>query len=164
MEAARQHHAHFRVLRDLTPLLTGASTRDQPEVATWAASIGLWTFVPTLPLDELQLVQLLQNLVANAITYSGDGRPCVAVSATRRDDEWEFAVSDEGIGIDPSKTTRSSNGSTDFTREPSTRMGIDLALCQRIVDRHGGCIRVESDGEGSTFRSTIPTTREDLHE
>ena len=114
--------------------------------------------LPRVEGDASQLRQVLQNLLSNAITYSGDEPPRVDVAAARRGREWVISVEDEGIGIDPEDQDRI------FTvfdrlhsREEYDGTGIGLALCQRIVERHGGDIWVESEpGEGSTFSFTLP--------
>ena len=114
--------------------------------------------LPRVEGDASQLRQVLQNLLSNAITYSGDEPPEIDVTAARRGREWVIAVDDDGIGIDPDEQDRI------FTvfdrlhsREEYDGTGIGLALCQRIVERHGGDIWVESEpGEGSTFFVTLP--------
>ncbi|WP_049922669.1 PAS domain-containing protein [Halopiger djelfimassiliensis] len=109
--------------------------------------------------DPGQLRQLFQNLVDNAITYSGEQAPRISVFAEKDDREWVISVRDQGIGIDPDDTDRifqvfdrlHSIGEYDGT-------GIGLALCQRIVERHDGEIRVDSQpGVGSTFSVALPT-------
>lgn len=114
--------------------------------------------LPVVVADKPQLIQLLQNLVANAIKFHETGPPRVHLSATRGDDCWQVSVRDQGIGIDPKYHERI----FDFfkrlhgrDRFPGT--GIGLAICRRVVERHGGRIWVESQpGQGSTFRFTLP--------
>jgi len=114
--------------------------------------------LPTVNADRTQLVQVFQNLVGNAIKFrKQDEPPRVHVSAARSGNEWIIAVKDNGIGIDPQYFPRlfvifqRLHGKQDY---PGT--GIGLAICQRIVERHGGRIWVESDpGEGATFRFTM---------
>ena len=113
--------------------------------------------LPTVHGDATQLRQLIQNLLSNAIEYS-EGPPRVHVSSRKRASAWEVSVRDEGIGIDPDDQA---NVFTIFQRlhtiEEHPGSGIGLALCKRIVERHGGEIRVESaPGEGSTFSFTVP--------
>ena len=114
--------------------------------------------LPAVEADEPQLVQLFQNLIGNALKFKGDDAPRIHVSAAEQADAWEFAVRDNGIGIDPQYFERifmvfqrlHSKG-----EYPGT--GIGLAICKKVVDRHGGRIRVESrPGEGSTFYFTLP--------
>ena len=115
--------------------------------------------LPTVVADETQLVQLLQNLVGNAIKFRGGERPQVHVSAQPGATECVFAVRDNGIGIAPEYFERIF---VIFQRlhargeYPGT--GIGLAVCRRIVERHGGRIWVESEaGRGSTFYFALPT-------
>jgi PAS domain S-box-containing protein len=114
--------------------------------------------LPTVRGDAIQLSQLVQNLVANALKFTGDEPPVVRVSAAREGNEWAFAVADEGIGIDRQYDDRIFQV---FQRlhapneYPGT--GVGLAICRAIADRHGGRIWVESaPGEGSVFRFTLP--------
>jgi PAS domain S-box-containing protein len=113
--------------------------------------------LPCLEGDAGQLRQLFQNLLDNAITYSGDEPPQIHVSADRRNNNWVISVDDKGIGIDPNDQDRIF---TIFNRlhnhEAYEGTGIGLALCQRIVERHGGEIWVDSEpGEGATFSFTL---------
>ena len=114
--------------------------------------------LPRVRGDASQLRQLFQNLVQNALTYSGDEPPQIRITATECDDGWECAVSDDGIGISPDDRERIFEL---FERLHGVGehegSGIGLALCRRIVERHGGEIRVESTpGEGSTFSVVLP--------
>jgi len=120
--------------------------------------------LPRVMGDATQLVQLFQNLVGNAIKFRNPEQPPrVHIGARQLEDGWEFAVSDKGIGISPDYFGRifiifqRLHSKEDY---PGT--GIGLALCKKIVERHGGHIRVESrPGEGSTFRFTIPHREND---
>jgi signal transduction histidine kinase len=117
--------------------------------------------LPTVTADADQLAQLFRNLLSNALKYSGDEPPEVHVSAERSGDGWQFAVADEGIGIDPEYHDRIFTVFEQLRIEEDERGagGIGLALCERIVERHGGEIWVESEpGEGTTFYFTIPAT------
>jgi light-regulated signal transduction histidine kinase (bacteriophytochrome) len=115
--------------------------------------------LPVVQADATQIVQLFQNLIANAIKFHGNEPPRVHVGAQQRDSEWEFTVRDNGIGIDPRhadtvfqifKRLHTSD------RYPGT--GIGLAVCKRIVERHGGRIWVERNADqGSTFHFTLPS-------
>jgi len=115
--------------------------------------------LPTVMADETQLVQLLQNLIGNAIKFRGRERPHVHVGAQATATEWVFAVRDNGIGIAPEYFERI------FVifqrlhaRDEYPGTGIGLAVCRRILDRHGGRIWVESEpGHGSTFYFALPT-------
>ncbi|WP_449406479.1 sensor histidine kinase [Natronorubrum sulfidifaciens] len=108
--------------------------------------------------DDGQLRHVFQNLLSNAIEYSGDEPPRVHIAAERVGHEWRISVRDEGIGIDTDDVERIFEV---FQRlhsyEEYEGTGIGLALCKRIVERHGGEIRVDSEpGVGSTFSITLP--------
>ncbi|SDR00436.1 MEDS domain-containing protein [Natronobacterium texcoconense] len=121
--------------------------------------------LPIIDGDGNQLRQVCQNLLANAIEYSGDEPPRIHVSAERSEsdeataeDEWIVSVHDEGIGIDPAETDRIFDVFDRLhSREEYDGAGIGLALCERIVERHDGRIWADSEpGEGSTFSIAFP--------
>ncbi|WP_394741201.1 PAS domain-containing sensor histidine kinase [Natronococcus roseus] len=114
--------------------------------------------LPTVEGDRSQLRRLFQNLLENAITYSGEDSPRVHVEAEESDGEWIVAVSDDGIGIAPGDQDRIFDVFDRLhSREEYEGTGIGLALCERIAERHGGSIEVDSEpGEGSTFFVTLP--------
>ncbi|WP_126665023.1 PAS domain-containing sensor histidine kinase [Haloterrigena salifodinae] len=120
--------------------------------------------LPRVRGDESQLRQLLQNLLSNAIEYSGDEPPRVEVTAQRCGRMWRFSVEDEGIGIDPDDADRIFRVFQRLhSREEYDGTGIGLALCRRIVERHGGEIWVESEsGEGATFSFTLSRAEADV--
>ena len=100
---------------------------------------------------------LFQNLVGNAIKYRGDLRPAIEVSARRTEAEWEFAVADNGMGIDPEYHEKIFGMFKRLHRKNIPGTGIGLAICQRVVERYRGRIWVESRlGEGSKFLFTLP--------
>ncbi len=114
--------------------------------------------MPTVMADEFQLVQLFQNLIANAIKFCYQDIPIIHIAAIIQDNEWLFSVLDNGIGIDPEYADRifiifqRLHGRREYSGT-----GIGLAMCKRIVERHGGRIWVDSQPEeGSTFYFTIP--------
>jgi len=114
--------------------------------------------LPVVLADDGQLVQLFQNLVSNAIKYQGPGVPRVHVSSTLGPDtKWTFSVRDNGIGIDP-KYLEKIFGMFQrlHKREDFAGTGIGLAICKKIVEKHGSRISVESQpGAGSTFRFAL---------
>jgi light-regulated signal transduction histidine kinase (bacteriophytochrome) len=114
--------------------------------------------LPAVLADEMQLTQLFQNLVGNAIKYQKSGVPRVHISATMNGDKkWSFAVKDNGLGIDPQYFERIFGMFQRLhKREEFAGTGIGLAICKKIVERHGGSISVESKpGHGSTFRFAL---------
>jgi PAS domain S-box-containing protein len=121
--------------------------------------------LPPVPILEFQLKQLFQNLIANAIRYRGSSPPEIHVAAQEHEMEWLFSVRDNGMGIDPKfreqifglfKRLHTAN------EHPGSGMG--LAICQRVVERAGGRIWVESElRQGSTFYFTLPRTDVSTH-
>jgi len=114
--------------------------------------------LPTVPADEMQLIQLFQNLVGNAIKYQNPGVPRVHISAAKNGGKkWIFSVQDNGLGIDSQYFERIFGVFQRLhKREEFAGTGIGLAICKKIVERHGGSISVESQpGQGSTFRFAL---------
>jgi signal transduction histidine kinase len=114
--------------------------------------------LPTVRGDEGQLAQVFQNLLTNAIKFHNGAAPAVRVTAERAGGEWTIAVVDNGIGIDPAHAERIFKMFQRLHgREAYDGTGIGLAICQRIVERHGGRIWVEpAAGGGSAFKFTLP--------
>jgi light-regulated signal transduction histidine kinase (bacteriophytochrome) len=114
--------------------------------------------LPVLAGNRLQLKQVLQNLIGNALKYSGERPPEIHISAKRHEGDWIFCVRDNGIGLDMKYA--------ELIFEPLKRLhgkeeipgtGIGLAICKRVIERHGGRIWVESQpGQGSTFYFSLP--------
>lgn len=118
--------------------------------------------LPWVIADGNQLVQVFQNLVGNAIKFSGTKTPDIRISAKKMNDLVEFAIRDNGIGFDPKHADRifvifqRLNNRQEFQGT-----GIGLAICKKIVERHGGRIWVESEPDkGSTFHFTFPLAPE----
>lgn len=116
--------------------------------------------LPELPADVTQLTQLLQNLIGNAIKFRGSEPPRVHVSARREEECWHFSVADNGIGIEPQYFERVFVVFQRLhTRREYPGTGVGLAICKRIVERHGGHMWIESEpGRGSTFHFTLPAS------
>lgn len=114
--------------------------------------------LPEVPGDSSQLVLLLQNLLSNAIKYRSGTPPQICITAVRQGREWTISVADNGIGIAADHIDKLfSLFQRLHSRGEYPGTGIGLALCRRIVERHGGRIWVESTpGLGSTFRFTLP--------
>ncbi len=113
--------------------------------------------LPVLNADETQMIQLFQNLVANAIKFSPEN-PAISITAQFNKDEYCFSVKDHGIGIESQYFERIFNIFQRLQpREKYEGTGIGLAICKRIVERHGGRIWLESEPDsGSIFYFTIP--------
>ena len=128
----------------------------QPAIDSARASIT-FDSLPKVQIHEVHLRQLFQNLLSNAMKYRSNDSPRVHISAAR-DSHWIFSVQDNGIGLDPKYASqifgifKRLHNSEQY---PGT--GIGLAICQKIVERYGGHIWVNSElGKGATFRFTLP--------
>ena len=114
--------------------------------------------LPNVMADEGQLVQLFQNLVGNAIKYQTSGVPRIHISSAKEGQtKWMFSVKDNGLGIEPKYFDKIFGMFQRLHgREEFDGTGIGLAICKKIVERHGGNISVESAlGQGSTFRFSL---------
>ena len=144
------------VLRDVCHDITEAIAESGAEISSDA--------LPTIDVDPLQFRTLLQNLILNAIRYRSSDAPRIHVSASYSylATGWSFSVRDNGIGIDPAYHRRIFEMFQRLhSREEYPGTGVGLALCKKIVQRHRGRIRVESqDGHGTTFHFTIPAGKE----
>ncbi len=119
--------------------------------------------LPIVLADEVQLTQLFQNLVGNAIKYQNPGVPKIHISAAINDEKnWIFSVQDNGLGIAPQYFEKIFGMFQRLhKREEFAGTGIGLAICKKIVERHGGSITVESQlGHGSIFRFALAEKRE----
>ncbi len=120
----------------------------------------IWSGLPTLSVHRIQMVQLFQNLIGNGVKYRREADPEIHIGADLKDRTWEFSVKDNGIGIESEFYDRLF---VIFQRlHPKNKYsgtGIGLAVCKKIVQRHGGQIWVESiPGKGSIFKFTLPLT------
>ena len=122
--------------------------------------------LPSVMGDGVGLTQVFQNLVGNAIKFREEEPPRISISALQEGDEWIFSVRDNGIGIDPRHTDRIFEIFQRLhCREEYPGTGIGLAICKKVVTRHGGRIWVESElGAGSTFYFTLPAVRQHVDE
>jgi light-regulated signal transduction histidine kinase (bacteriophytochrome) len=127
-----------------------------------AGAAVTWDALPTVLADDTQLTQLFQNLIGNALKFRSASVPRVHVFASSQDAAWHFMVRDNGIGIEPQYFERifmvfqRLHNKAEY---PGT--GIGLAICKKVVERHGGRIWVESQpGEGSAFHFTLPKRSE----
>lgn len=139
-----------RVFEEVTANLAERIEKAEAEVAC--------SGLPRVVGDRTQLAQVLQNLIENGLKYNTAQPPRVAISAERREAEWVFSVADNGIGIDPQYHERIFEIFRRLhTQSEYPGTGIGLAICQKVVERHGGRIWVESGaGAGSTFRFSLP--------
>lgn len=114
--------------------------------------------MPMIIADKLQLSQVFQNLIGNAIKFKGDKPPAIHIGVNKKGNDWLFFVKDNGIGFDPEFSEKVFIIFQRLhTRNEYPGTGIGLSLCKKIVERHGGKIWVESSpGHGSTFNFTIP--------
>jgi signal transduction histidine kinase len=116
--------------------------------------------LPTVRAHEIAVVQLFQNLISNAIKYSKEN-PHIQIAAQREEGFWKFAVTDNGIGIDPHDQERIFHIFKRVHGDEYPGSGIGLAICSRIVERYGGRIWVEAaPGQGSTFFFSLPAAPE----
>jgi light-regulated signal transduction histidine kinase (bacteriophytochrome) len=117
--------------------------------------------LPSVSIDKSQMVQVMQNLLGNAIKFrKTDASPVIRLKAIERKNEWELSVRDNGIGFDMEYADKIFVVFQRLhNREDYPGTGIGLALCKKIIERHGGRIWVDSEpGDGTTFTITLPKT------
>lgn len=139
-----------KVVRQAVENVGAALSENQVEI--------IWAPLPALDADANQLVRVFQNLISNAIKFRRDVPPRIHISAQRNGEEWLFAVNDNGIGIEaqyfdyifvPFKRLH--------TQENHPGSGVGLAICKKIIERHGGSMWLESVvGAGTTFYFSLP--------
>jgi light-regulated signal transduction histidine kinase (bacteriophytochrome) len=114
-------------------------------------------FLPTVFGNETQNVQIFQNLVSNAIKYRSGAAPRVEIRAQKNEEEWIFCVRDNGIGIQPEYQQWIFGVFKRLHSKEIPGTGMGLAICSKIIERHGGRIWVSSKpGEGSEFYFSLP--------
>lgn len=121
-----------------------------------------WEELPKFPSDRTLILQLFQNLISNAITYRGEDAPKIHISCAKEEGTgWIFSVRDNGMGFDMKYASQIFEMFKSLSRDDQGT-GIGLAICKRIVERHGGAIWAESKvGEGSIFSFSIPNRSEE---
>lgn len=113
--------------------------------------------LPQVQGEEQSLDRLFYELIANALLYRGEQAPKVQISANETGEFWEFTVTDNGVGIDQAYHDRIFGLFKRLHGRNIPGIGLGLAICRKIVERHGGSIGVESQaGHGTTFRFTLP--------
>lgn len=125
-----------------------------------SGAVITWDPLPDVHAHEIRLVQLLQNLVGNAIKYRSQDPPRIHISAARQEKECVLSVKDNGIGIAPEYAQQIFKIFKRLHGQDYPGTGIGLAICQRIVETYGGRIWVESNGKGSCFYFTLPPARD----
>ena len=115
--------------------------------------------LPEVMADQVQMVQLFQNLISNAIKFRGASAPEISILVDDNGEEWNVHVKDTGIGMDPVHKERIFQMFQRLhTKDEYPGTGIGLAICKKIVERHGGRIWVDSEpGKGSTFSFSLPS-------
>lgn len=152
---------------DATAVFAAARDNLMRVIEDTQAQITIDTDLPRVHGDEVQLIQLFQILLANAVKFHGDASPQISVSATRQGDGyWRFAISDDGIGISAEyneKIFEVFQRLHGIDQYPGT--GIGLAVCKRVVECHGGKLWVESNpGQGATFYFTLNSATTETNE
>ncbi|MCW6037836.1 PAS domain S-box protein [Spirulina subsalsa FACHB-351] len=149
---------------DLGEIIQDAIANLELDITQSQASLGIGE-LPTVQGDRPQLLQLLQNLLGNAIKYRGNRPPEIQVSAQFLENHWQIAIQDNGIGISPKHQARIFQIFQRLhTANEYPGSGIGLAICEKIVQRHGGKIWVESqENQGSTFYFSFPALEPHLN-
>ncbi len=142
------------ILKDALSNLNTAITESKAKVKSYE--------LPTIMANPLHITQVFQNLIGNALKYQGEQPPVIEVSVEKKDNFWNFRVKDNGIGIEEWFSERIFivfQKLHDPKKYPGS--GIGLALCKRVVEKHGGKIWFESQvGKGTTFYFSLPVLKE----
>lgn len=159
---------HSRMERDLTvehcsdcnSVINEILTDLRPLIDETNASFHI-DILPEVAVEHSQLMQLFQNLIGNSIKYRGASSPSISISATKSADLWLFAITDNGIGIDPQYADQVFDMfSRLHSKAKYSGTGIGLAICKKIVNSYGGKIWIESSpGQGAIFMFTLPSTK-----
>jgi len=155
---------------DMGQIVHEVLTDLQPAIEEAGAVITVQEDLPTVEADPTQVRQLLQNLIGNSIKFRGEQPPQTTISASRTVEGgrafWRFAIQDNGIGIAPEHAERIFQIFQRLhTRDEYEGTGIGLAICRKIVERHGGSIWLDSEVDrGSTFFFTLPVRRNRSHD
>jgi light-regulated signal transduction histidine kinase (bacteriophytochrome) len=142
---------------DCNTVVAGAIDKMRVEITESGAVINR-PVLPRLTANELQLQQVFQQLIGNAIKFRGAAAPVLDIAVQQQGSDWMFTVADNGIGI-PAEQAENVFGifSRLHTRAEYSGNGIGLAISKKIVERHGGTIQVSAhQGGGSIFRFTLP--------
>jgi light-regulated signal transduction histidine kinase (bacteriophytochrome) len=146
--------AHVRV--NLNGVLAGVMLKLDRMIGETGATIDCGE-LPEVSGEEQALERLFQELITNSLIYRSELPPVVNITAVEKGKFWEFAVADNGIGIDPQYHERIFGLFKRLHGQTIPGVGLGLAICRKIVERDGGRIWVESQvGQGSTFRFTLP--------
>ena len=154
------HGAHLKPVA-MAGIVNNVLVTLGPLIRETGAAVDVATPLPTVLADEVQMMQLLQNLIGNAIKFRSDRPPRVRLSAADCDDRWRISVQDNGIGIDPRFAERIFQMFQRLHEKGRYEgSGIGLAIAKRIVERHNGRIWLEpTEGGGTTFFFTVPAAR-----
>jgi PAS domain S-box-containing protein len=145
---------------ELDAVLGQALDNLQASIASARASVTREA-LPRVAVDATQIMQVFQNLIGNALKFHGELPPAIHIGACHEDGRWVFSVRDNGIGIAPEYFGKIFQLFQRLhTRKQYPGTGIGLAICKRIIERHGGTIWVESQpGKGAAFYFSIPTVK-----
>jgi light-regulated signal transduction histidine kinase (bacteriophytochrome) len=145
---------------DMNEILTKTLTLLEVPIKENSAEITI-DKLPTVLADETQMIQVMQNLIGNAIRYRGNEKPRIHIASSENTKEYMFSVQDNGIGLNMVYADKIFQMFQRLhPRGQYEGSGVGLAIVKKIVERHGGRLWVESEeGKGSTFFFTIPKVR-----